>query len=212
MVPTELIFLMRVSAGRPAGGFGRGRKAGAGTPACAHGRLPPGPANVVGMSSAPAFSVALLADHPALVSQVGEMRWGEWGHGETSLQTWTDVTAREAGRTDLPITLVALDGSGRALGAVGLGLADGALTEEERQLRGPWLLGLVVRADQRHLGVGRRLVVALEGLARDRGCSEVWVATGSDAREFYQRCGWVVRERLVLAHGGWTNDILCHVL
>lgn len=165
-------------------------------------------ANVIGMPSFHESSVALLADHPDLVSQVGEMRWREWGHGETSLETWIDITARETGRDQLPVTLVALNEPATALGAVALGTADDALTEEERQLREPWLLGLVVRRDRRHLGVGRRLVLALEELARDRGFSEVWVATGSDAVQFYQHCGWAVRERLVLAHGGWTNYVL----
>jgi GNAT superfamily N-acetyltransferase len=164
------------------------------------------------MSPAPHFSIVLLADHPSLVPEIGEMRWREWGQDETSLATWIDVTAREAGDEDLPVTLVAQDDSGRALGAVGLGEADDALTEEERRHRQPWLLGLVVRRDQRNLGVGRRLVVALEGLARDRGWSEVWVATGSDAVEFYQRCGWVAREQLILAQGGWSNHVLRRAL
>jgi N-acetylglutamate synthase-like GNAT family acetyltransferase len=149
-----------------------------------------------------------LADHPDLVSQVGEMRWREWGQGETPLGTWIAVTARETGRDDLPVTLVALDASGRALGAVGLGMTDDALTNEERQLRGPWLLGLVVHADRRHEGVGRRLVATLENLARERDFSEVWVATGNDAVGFYQRCGWALQEQLVLTRGGWTNYVL----
>jgi GNAT superfamily N-acetyltransferase len=153
-------------------------------------------------------SIALLADHPDLISQVGEMRWREWGHGQTSRADWIVVTTRESGREDLPVTLVAFDEAGHALGAVGLDVTDDALTDEERGSREPWLLGLVVRPDRRHEGVGGRLVAALENLSRERGFPEVWVATGDDAVEFYRRCGWTVQEQLVLAKGGWTNHVL----
>jgi GNAT superfamily N-acetyltransferase len=156
----------------------------------------------------PESSIALLADHVTLVRQVGEMRWREWGYGETSLAEWIDVTSRENGREDLPVTLVALTASGRAVGAVGLGAADDSLTEEERRFRTPWLLGLVVHRDYRHQGIGRRLVAALENLTRERGFADIWVATGDDAVGFYQRCGWAVEEKLVLSKGGWTNHVL----
>lgn len=160
------------------------------------------------MSPGSETSIALLADHPDLFAQVGEMRWREWGYGQTSREDWTVVTARESGRDDLPVTLVARDETGHALGAVGLGVADDAMTDEERRSREPWLLGLVVRADRRHEGVGRRLVAALEQLSRERGFLDVWVATGHDAVAFYQRCGWTVQEQLVLTKGGWTNYVL----
>jgi len=120
------------------------------------------------LSAASETSIGLLADRPDLVAQVGEMRWREWGHGETSREDWIDVTVRESGRDDPPVTLVALDDRGNALGAVGLDVADDALTEEERRSRQPWLLGLVVRSDRRHEGIGGRLVAALEDLSRAR--------------------------------------------
>jgi GNAT superfamily N-acetyltransferase len=34
----------------------------------------------------------------------------------------------------------------------------------------------------------------LESWARDQGQEQLWVATGRPAVEFYQRCGWQVRE------------------
>jgi len=164
------------------------------------------------MSPGSEASIGLLADHPDLVAQVGEMRWREWGRGETSREDWIDVTARESGRVDLPVTLVALDDSGKALGAVGLDVTDDALTDEERRSRQPWLVGLVVRSDRRREGVGRRLVAALENLSRERGYPVVWVATGDDAVAFYQRCGWTLQEQLVLTQGGWTNAVLARPL
>ena len=122
--------------------------------------------------------IALLAAYPALTPQVGEMRWREWGYGEDTPEAWTEITARESGREHLPVTLVAMDASGRATGAVALADSDDALTERERSDRSPWLLGLVVRYDCRRQGIGRRLVSALEDLARDHGFPTVWVARG----------------------------------
>jgi GNAT superfamily N-acetyltransferase len=156
--------------------------------------------------------IALLAEHPDLVSQVGEMRWREWGYDEDSLDAWTQVTARESGREHLPVTLVAVDGSGHAIGGVALGNSDDALTERERSGRSPWLLGLVVRSDCRRHGTGRRLVSALEDLARDRGFPTLWVSTGGQAVEFYRRCGWSDEEELTLAQGGWLNYVLARTL
>jgi hypothetical protein len=67
--------------------------------------------------------IALLADHPGLIPSVGPLRWQDWGHEPepTELSWWVDVTARESGRTDLPVTFVAIDAVGSAVGAVGLG-------------------------------------------------------------------------------------------
>lgn len=52
-------------------------------------------------------TVQLLADHEPLIAAVGQMRWQEWGHPPEPEDeaSWVDVTAREAGRDRLPITL-----------------------------------------------------------------------------------------------------------
>jgi GNAT superfamily N-acetyltransferase len=152
--------------------------------------------------------IHLLGDCPDLIPQVGRMRWLEWGHGEESPEGWTRVTAAESGVERLPLTLVATDAAGSAVGAVALGDADDALTEQERCGRSPWLLGMVVRSDARGRGTGRGLLVALEDLARARGYQAVWVATGDHAVGFYRRCGWTLVEELRLTKGGWLNHIL----
>ena len=152
--------------------------------------------------------VALLAAHPHLVPDVGDMRWREWGSGEDPAEAWTQLTARESGRDRLPVSLVAIDPWGRAAGAVALGGSDDALTEGQRADRTPWLLGLIVRSDCRHQGIGRRLVDALEELARERAFSTVWVATGGGAVDFYRHCGWSDEEELTLSKGGWLNHVL----
>jgi GNAT superfamily N-acetyltransferase len=84
-------------------------------------------------------------------------------------QSWIKVTAAEAGRDRLQITLVAIDSAGRAFGAVALGAADPELNDGERGDRSPWLLGLVVRQQDRRRGIGGLLVSKLERLAADPG-------------------------------------------
>jgi len=145
------------------------------------------------------LSVHLLADRPQLVGAVGEMRWRGWGDepGRTELSWWLDVTAREAGRQELPVSWVAVDEAGEAAGAVGLGEFD----VPERRDRSPWVLGMVVRPARRGQGTGRLLLAALERSAAGRGYPRAWAATGDPAVGFYRRCGWEETERLPPAWG-----------
>jgi GNAT superfamily N-acetyltransferase len=162
------------------------------------------------MGERPPLFLGLLADHPELVAEVGVLRWHEWG-GSPTPGMWIEVTAREAGSDKLPITLVAMDLDGRALGAVALGEYDDAVGEAEREGRTPWLLGMVVRRPERKCGVGRLMVTALEDLARSRGHERLWVATGAEAVEFYLRCGWRHQE-LVAANEELPTTILAKEL
>ncbi len=164
------------------------------------------------MGERPALFLGLLADQPELIAEVGVLRWREWADGADTPGAWIELTAREAGRDELPVTLVAMDLDGHALGAVALGGRDDALSELEAEGRSPWLLGMVVRADQRLCGVGRLLVSALEDIASDHGYDQVWVATGDDALEFYRHCGWRLEQRLVLDRDGRPGNILTRQL
>jgi GNAT superfamily N-acetyltransferase len=157
------------------------------------------------MAEAPrSVTIELLADHVGLIPVVGQMRWREWGHPPEpqDLDWWVEVARREAGRKRLPVTWVALDARGEALGAVGLAEYD----IDERRDRSPWLIGMIVRANLRRRGVGRRLVARLEAWAREHGYRQLWVATGP-AAGFYQRCGWEPVETLERATGE-TAEIL----
>lgn len=150
------------------------------------------------ISSTP-VTVQLLADHEHLIVAVGEMRWQEWGQPPEpdDRAWWVDVTAREAGRDRLPVTWVAIDEQGAALGAVGLDAYD----LEERRDRSPWLVGMIVRADRRGAGIGSQLVAQLEAWAGAHGYRQVWVATGGRAVDFYRQCGWEPCEVLERASG-----------
>ena len=131
-------------------------------------------------------TVSLLADRPDAIPAVADIRWREWGHPPESEDPawWLDITTAEAGREQLPITLVALDDAGETLGAVGLDHYD----LDERRETTPWVTGMIVRADRRNEGVGRVLMAHLEQWAVAHGIAEAWVGTEL-AAGFYQRCG-----------------------
>jgi len=139
-----------------------------------------------------AISVDLLTNHPHLIPTIGEMRWREWGYAPEpdTLEQWVDITLHESGRDHLPVTWVAIDHLGQAVGAVGLDEFD----PEERRDRSPWVVGTIVAVQQRGLGTGSQLMRALEAWAKDHSYTRLWVATGGLAVAFYQKCGWVLAE------------------
>ena len=137
-------------------------------------------------------SIELLADYPHLFQAVGEMRWKEWGHPPEpdQLEWWVNVTAQESGRNSLPVTWVAVDDQNQAIGAVGLAEFD----IEERRDRTPWIIGMIVTPHCRGMGIGRQLLATLEIFAHQNGYSQIWVGTGGQAVDFYQKCGWKLTE------------------
>jgi GNAT superfamily N-acetyltransferase len=145
---------------------------------------------LAGRTSSP-VTVSLLADFPAWVSAVADMRWREWGHAPEPDDPawWLDVSSREAGRDGLPVTFVAHSATQEVLGAVGLDYYD----LDERRETSPWVTGMIVRRDHRRSGVGRTLMQHLERWAAAHGIAEAWVGTDL-AREFYQCCGWTTIE------------------
>jgi GNAT superfamily N-acetyltransferase len=150
------------------------------------------------MSAHSIVSIELLADHRDLIPIVGELRWREWGHlpEPEKLEWWVDITGREAGRDDLPVTWVAIDPDRQMVGAVGLGQFD----IEERRDRSPWVLGMIIEAQYRGLGIGGKLMQALEAWASQHGHSQAWVASDG-AVGFYQKCGWELVEIISRSSG-----------
>ncbi len=129
--------------------------------------------------------VQLLADVPHLIEPIGRMRFAEWGNDD-DVDEHISITRREAGREDLPVTWVAVDETGTALGAVALGTSD----VPGRPELVPCVWGMVVRTDLRGRGIGRLLLQRLERFAVGRGYAAVWVLTGPAAVGYYERCGW----------------------
>jgi GNAT superfamily N-acetyltransferase len=135
--------------------------------------------------------VRLLADMPDLIGPIGRMRSAEWGNGG-DVDEWISTTRSEGGREDLPVTWVAVDENGTALGAVALGPSD----VPDRPELMPCIWGMVVRTDLRRRGIGRLLLRRLERFAAIHGYPAVWVLTGSPAVGYYERCGWQRAEEL----------------
>lgn len=154
------------------------------------------------------MSVVLLADHPELVAEAGMLRWVEWGSAGPSPDEWIAITAREAGRDQLPVTLVATDANGAVLGVVGLDVADDALTDEERAGRTPWLVGMVVSRDHRRHGIGRTLMRALAEVAHEHRHDRMWVVTGGEAADYYRACGWTEVAELVTTKEHLPSTVL----
>jgi len=153
--------------------------------------------------------VESLADHSELLEQVGLLRWKEWAYGAQDPAPFIEVTAKEAGRSgQLPMTLVAIDVVGDAVGAVGLDRVDNELSAAERAGRTPWIVGMVVRAENRKQGVGCQLLKSMQDVAASLGHPRTWVATGDEAVGFYQRCGWAAVEHLRLESTGIPTTIL----
>jgi GNAT superfamily N-acetyltransferase len=109
---------------------------------------------------------------------------------------WLEITAHEAGRDQLPVTLVAHDADGEVLGAVGLDDYD----LDERRETSPWVTGMIVRPESRNAGVGRALMQHLEQWAVEHSIPIAWVGTDL-AAGFYERCGWIWQETLTDHHG-----------
>jgi|SRR5215475_874796 len=161
------------------------------------------------MATPPDLRIESLAGHPELFEQVGLLRWKEWAYGAQDPTAFIEVTAGEAGRAGrLPTTLVAIDPAGNAAGVVGLGTIDDEVSTIERRGRTPWILGMVVRAEIRKLGIGRLLLENLQDVAASIGHAQTWVATGDEAAGFYQRCGWADVEHLRLESTGIPTTIL----
>jgi N-acetylglutamate synthase-like GNAT family acetyltransferase len=121
------------------------------------------------------------------------MRWREWAQppGPTDPQWWIDATRREAGRDEMPITLVTQDDQGDVTGAVGLNEFD----LPELHDRSPWIIGMIIAPDHRGRGLGGVLVDAIEAIATTHGQRRLWVAT-ERAAGFYQHCGFTSTETL----------------
>lgn len=156
----------------------------------------------------PATSVHLLADRPELIAAVGALRWREWGRPPEPEDPswWEAMTRKEAGRDRLPVTFVAVDEPGQAIGAVGLGQYD----LDERQDVSPWVMGTIVHPDHRGVGLGRALMAELEAWAAAHGVAQAWVATGQ-AAGFYHRCGWRYVETMRLRTGQRMTVLTKHL-
>jgi GNAT superfamily N-acetyltransferase len=151
----------------------------------------------------PKVVVDSLANHPDLVSQVVEIAWSEWGGGliQGDCERWLREAHDDCrSNSKFSAGFVALSAD-VPVGTVQLHEFD----LEHMQDRSPWVCGMVVASDYRGLGIGRRLLQALEAFSRSRGVERLWVFTES-AAAFYERCGWSPYE--TTSHHGEPGTVL----
>ena len=135
----------------------------------------------------PAVRIEFLADHPALIPAIGQLRYHAWGGpSQTGLAGWIAITAREAGREALPIAWVALADNGEALGAAGLQPGPDIAGRPEFCSA---VVRVIVAPGHRGRGIGRRLLAAIAQWAQEHGSGPLYVVTGDAAVGFYRHCG-----------------------
>ncbi len=146
------------------------------------------------------YEVMLLADRPDLAPKWSELHWREWGDepGREELAWWVNSAMQYLERTQLPVAFIAVSDRGDVLGGVGLQEYD----LEERRDRSPWVVGTIIRPDQRNAEVGQAFMARLSAWAAEAGITQLWVATGGRAIRFYQRCGFEVVETVQKQAGG----------
>jgi GNAT superfamily N-acetyltransferase len=119
------------------------------------------------------LNIGLLADHVDVIPALVEWFESEWepyygpsGPGDA------DVDLRAAAkRTSLPICLVAFVGD-ELVGTIAL--KEASISHPELK---PWGAAMLVHTAWRRRGVGGALVEASETLARDQGCSRLYMST-----------------------------------
>lgn len=138
--------------------------------------------------------IEYLADHVRHVPQLARWHFAAWG---AVLRGWSERAAAaelatHVARRAIPTTLLALEGA-EPIGSASL------LENDHDRIRAysPWLGSVYVRADRRSRGIGGALVAhALEDAAA-LGVDELYLYT-YDARAYYERLGWRVRDRVEL--------------
>ena len=129
---------------------------------------------------------AVDADAAALARLAGELGYA------TEVAQMTQRLARVLADDEQRVLVAEMDG-GAAANAGVVGWLQVHLTKIiESEPRGG-IVGLVVSADARGRGIGRRLVEAAEGWAKEQGAESVGVrcnTTRAEAHAFYERLGF----------------------
>jgi GNAT superfamily N-acetyltransferase len=158
----------------------------------------------------PDYTVILIAGRRDLMAELAEMRYREWGkqQGKTEHDWWVQDANVDTERDRLPVGFVALDAQGQVIG----GLSLRQVEHEELSDRGPWLEGVIVRADHRGQGIGRDILTAMEAWSMRHGITQLWVCNEGPAVGFYERCGWARVEDYVLRSGELVTILTKHLV
>jgi predicted N-acetyltransferase YhbS len=133
------------------------------------------------------LKIVPLAEYPALTEIVAAWGFGEWGHlnpGETLAEREAWMRRETLNTNRAPLTFVALDGQGRAIGTAAL-----LFDDLEGDPRNPWLASVYVPPERRGQGIASALVRTVEGAARRFGYRQLYLYT-STAPKLYAALGW----------------------
>ncbi len=138
----------------------------------------------------PRRAIVSTALRPDLAETTGRWRWAEFfarnGVDRDTVLGRERAAARSEG--PLPRVLVGLCGD-EPVGMATLAAQD----LDTRPDLTPWLAGVYVLPGHRRRGHARRLVAAIEDLAREAGFPTLWLYTRS-AEPLYRACGWRAAE------------------
>ncbi|MFA7431508.1 MAG: GNAT family N-acetyltransferase [Rhodospirillaceae bacterium] len=129
----------------------------------------------------------MLAHHPHLVPICARWEHEEWGRPLE--QTVPDFAAARA--DGLPLTVVALDRAGEAVGMVSLWVSDCPLRPDIT----PWMASLYVAPAARGRGLGSALFSRAEALARRLGLTCLHLMT-QHSEAHYAALGWTTFDRI----------------
>lgn len=137
------------------------------------------------------MEIDYLSNHRYSISQITDWFHNEWSHlyPDRTRCDFETIVRMRASPGEIPFALVALNVDG-VVGTVSLRMHDAVAYPG----LGPWLSGLYVTARWRGLGIGTKLVEAMEKTASGIGFSELFLCTPIPER-FYSRLGWHVLER-----------------
>lgn len=128
-----------------------------------------------------------ISDHLDSIAALARAQFDLWGPltSRNTLEEYQELLQLAAKSDQLPITLVAVDGS-KVLGSVNLLNNDLPL----RLDLAPWLAQLFVFPEYRNQGVGASLVKAVSVEARKLGWHNLYLYTSGTLPDFYERLGW----------------------
>lgn len=129
------------------------------------------------------MNILSLRDAPQFAEQVTEWLWRAFD-ADNSRDFMASVVASSLSGAAFPVTFVAVDEAGRALGTVGFWRCDLI----SRQDLFPWLAALYVDDAARGSGLSMALQQHVIDYARQRGYDRLWL--WSTFGGYYERCGW----------------------
>ena len=144
------------------------------------------------------MQIRRLAEAPHCLPPLAHLlaeTWPDWYGRPGGNDAGRDLAER-AGRTGIPLGLVALGAGGRPVGTVALGLTGHGAEPAE----GPWLNGLAVAPDMRRQGIGGQLIAAAEAETARQGYPRLFAAA-REAADLFRRRGWCDLRALP---DGWT--------